>query len=82
MMISMGKRPDEVVMRLRGAQYRTMMEALEAVSTGAWPSPELREKATALWENLLVEGGHVSVQELQDLKKALEVCPPKGTPKV
>ncbi len=68
--ITLGQRPDEVVMHLVGKEYRTLMETLESAASGGVADSALQDRAYDLWERLLVEGGHIDPRELAEMRRA------------
>ena len=54
---------------LTPVEYQTILSVLEAAVTGEAVSPRLRACAWETWARLLVEGGHVSVKEFEELEK-------------
>lgn len=62
---------NETALLLVGDEFKTLMEVLEHVAKGfrRRPAKKLRERAFRLWERLLVEGGHVTPEELRRIRK-------------
>lgn len=71
--------PDErghVILHLSTSQYEAVMYALEAVSTGRELPQDVVGSIRSVWLRQCYEGGHLSLKEMQKIRKELKVAGP------
>lgn len=64
--------PEDIFLRLTLPQYRHVLCALESVVTQMPLSEEFRKQVLETWLRLLLEGGHIDMKEMLELKKKAE----------